>query len=81
MLTHNGPTVVVGPERTLITLDLDLYQRALHIQQSVGNNNWILQTGILHIAFAALHALGKTIDASGINICAIDSETLCESSP
>ena len=67
---------VVGPERkTLITLDLDLYYRAIHIQQSVCNSNWILRPGGLHIAFAALHALGKTIDASGIDTCAIESGT------
>ena len=28
----------------------------------------ILQAGVLHIAFAAMHALGKTIDGSGIDI-------------
>ena len=65
---------VVGPQRrTIITLDLDLYSRSLKIQQSVGNKNWILRTGALHIAFAALHALGKTIDGSGLDTCAIES--------
>ena len=59
--------------RTIITLDLDLYSRALKIQQSVGNKNWILRAGALHIAFAALHALGKTIDGSGLDTCAIES--------
>ena len=41
MLTQGISAFVVGPERkTLITLDLDLYNHALHIQQSVGNTNW-----------------------------------------
>ena len=43
------------------------------IQQSVGNKNWILRAGALHIAFAVLHALGKTIDGSGLDTCAIES--------
>ena len=74
MLTQGISATVVGPQKkTLITLDLDLYARALKIQQSVGNTNWILRAGALHIAFAALHALGKTIDASGLDTCAIES--------
>ena len=44
MLTQGISAFVVGPaRRTLITLDLDLYQRALKIQQSVGNSNWVLR--------------------------------------
>ena len=73
-LTQGISAFVVGPERrTVITLDLDLYSLALQIQQSVGNRNWILRAGVLHIAFAALHALGKTLDGSGIDTCAIES--------
>lgn len=73
LLTQGISATVVGPQKkTLITLDLDLYARALKIQQSVGNTNWILRAGALHIAFAALHALGKTIDASGLDTCAIE---------
>ena len=56
-------------------LDLDLYSRALKIQQTVGNTNWILRAGALHIVFAGLHALGKTVDGSGIDTCAIESGT------
>lgn len=73
-LTQGISAFVVGPERrTVITLDLDLYSRAPQIQQSVGNRNWILRAAVLHIAFAALHALGKTLDGSGIDTCAIES--------
>ena len=73
MLTQGISSVLVGPERkTIITLDLDLYNRALQIQQTVGNTNWILRAGVLHIVFAALHALGKTIDGSGFDTCAIE---------
>ena len=74
MLTQGISAFVVSPERkTLIMLDLDLYNRALYIQQSVRNTNWILRAGVLHIAFAALHALGKTVDGSGIDTCAIET--------
>ena len=76
MLTQGVSAVVVGPERkTIITLDLDLYSRALQIQQTVGNTNWVLRAGVLHIVFAALHALGKTLDGSGIDTCAVESGT------
>ena len=72
MLTQVISLVVVGPDRkTIITLDLDLYSRTLQIQQAVGNTNWILREGVLHIVFAALHALVKTIDDSGFDTCAI----------
>ena len=65
---------MVGPERkTIITLDLDLYSHALQIQQSVGNINWVLRVGTLHIVFAALHSLGKTVNGSGIDTCTIES--------
>jgi len=34
----------------------------------------LLRAGVLHnIAFAALHALGKTIGGSGIDNCAVSS--------
>ena len=42
MLRQGINAVVVGPDRkTIIMLDLDLYNRALQIQQTVGNTNWI----------------------------------------
>ena len=73
-LTQNISAVVVGPERrTIIELDLDLYQRAVQIQQSVKNKNWILKAGVLHICFAALHALGKTVEGSGMDTVAVDT--------
>ena len=32
----------------------------------------ILRAGVLHIVFAALHALGKTTDGSGFDTCLIE---------
>ena len=74
VLTQGISASVVGPQRrTLITLDLDLYARALKIQQSIGNTNWIPRAGVLHIAFAGLHALGKTIEGSGLDTCTVEN--------
>ena len=39
----------------------------------MGNTSWILQAGVLHIVFAALHKLGKSVDGSAIDTCAIES--------
>ena len=62
-LTQEISAVVVGPERrTIITLDLDMNERALKIQQSVGSNRWVLRAGELHLCFAALHGLGKYLE-------------------
>ena len=69
MLTQGISAVVVGPDRKIIIMiDLDLYNRALR----VGNTNWILRAGVLHIVFTALHALGRTINVIGFDICAIE---------
>ena len=74
MMAQGFSTAVVGEERkTVITLDLDLYFRALHIQQTEQNSNWILCAGTLHIVFASLHALGKTIEGSGLDMCTVES--------
>ena len=72
-LTQNISAIVVGPERrTLITLDLDLFNRALQIQVSTKNKNWILKPGGLHLCFAALHALGKQVEGSGMDTVAVE---------
>ena len=66
--------VVVGPDRrTVITLDLDLYQRALQLQESVKNRNWVLRAGLLHLTFAALHGLGKACEGSGLDTIAVET--------
>ena len=75
-LTQNISASVVGSQRrTFITLDLDLYNRAVQIQESVCNRNWILLPGGLHVCFAIEHALGKTLEGSGIDTCAIECGT------
>lgn len=73
-LAQDISAVVIGPERrTLITLDLDLYQRAIQLKESVKNKNWVLRAGLLHIVFAVLHGLGKTSEGSGQDTIAVDT--------
>lgn len=73
-LTQEISAVVMGPERsTIITLDLDLYERAIKIQESASCSRWVLRAGELHICFAALHALGKYVEGSGLDTIAIET--------
>ena len=47
----------------------------MQIQGSVGDKNWILLPGGLCVCFAIEHALGKTLEGSGIDTCAIECGT------
>ena len=67
---------VVGPEKkTIITLDMDLYMRALKLQMLSPdcNNKWILHIGEFHTVLCALRALGSTIENSGIDDAWVES--------
>ena len=67
---------IVGPDRkTLMTLDIDLYYLVYVFSCQRETLTGSLVPGGLHIVFAALHALGKTIDGSGLDICTIESGT------
>ena len=63
-------TAVVGPSRkTVITLDLGLYQPAKQLQMSRTDlNNIILRPGELHIVMAQLRTIGSYIENSGIDL-------------
>ena len=65
----NTSAVVCGEERrTVIKLDLDLYERAVKIRNATGTmNHLVLRMGERHVVFAALHALGKYIDGCGLD--------------
>ena len=60
---------VVGiHSRTVITLDLDLYERAVKIRGNTGHrNSWVLRMGELHIMFALLRSLRRYIEGSGLD--------------
>ena len=76
MLTQGTSPFLGGSEgKIFITLDPDLYCRTFQTQQSVGNTNWVMRTGTLHMAFAVLHALSKTIYGSAINTSTNESGT------
>ena len=66
---------VLGDGRsTVITLNLDLYERAVKIRANRWNKGkLILRLGELHIMFALLKALGKFIEGSGIDDIWIES--------
>ena len=73
-MAQNISAVVVGPNhRVVITLDMDLYKRAIQLQESVKNKHWLLQPGHLHKFFADLHALGKVIEGSGLDTMAVET--------
>lgn len=62
----NISVLAVGPEKkTIITLDGDLYSRAVKIPNY--KSRWIIRLGSLHMIIAALKCLGKYIHGSGID--------------
>ena len=68
-LTQKINVSVVGiHRRTVITLDLDLYERAVKIRGNTGHrNSWVSRMGELHIMFALLGSLGRYIEGSGLD--------------
>ena len=61
---------VVGEEhKTIITLDMDLYQRALKLQSSMPNlqNQCILRVGEFHTVLCMLRTIGSFVENSGID--------------
>ena len=61
-------SVVRIHRRTVITPDLDLYERAVKIRENTGHrNSLVLRMGELHIMFALLRSLGRYIEGSGLD--------------
>ena len=52
--------------RPVITLDGDLYDRAVKLKDY--KSNWCIRLGALHITMAALKCLGKYIEGSGLEL-------------
>lgn len=67
---------VVGPERkTVISLDLGLYQPAKKLQMARNElKQLILRPGELHIVMAMLRATGDYIENSGLDMSLTESE-------
>lgn len=76
MQAQNIKTKVVGPTRkTVISLDLGLYQPAKKLQMSRQDlSHLILRPGELHIVMAQLRTIGAFIENSGLDTCWIESE-------
>ncbi|KAK3740139.1 hypothetical protein QZH41_007574 [Actinostola sp. cb2023] len=69
-------TVVVGPDKkTIISLDVGLYQPAMKLQMARNDlKHLILRPGELHIVMAQLRTIGAFIDNSGLDMCWIESD-------
>jgi hypothetical protein len=69
-------TKVVGPNsKTVVSLDLGLYQPANRLQMAREDLNYIiLRPGELHIVMAQLRTIGAHIDNSGIDLCWVEAE-------
>lgn len=67
---------VMGPGRkTVISLDLGLYQPAKKLQMARNDlNHLILRPGELHIVMAQLRTLGSFIENSGVDLCWSESD-------
>ena len=54
--------------KTIISLDLQLYSKAIQLQsRDEINRNFVFRPGELHVVFALLHAVEKYIQDSGID--------------
>ena len=65
---------IVGPnQRVVIKLDMDLYKMAVQLQMAAKNKHWLLQPAHLHKFLADIHASGKIVEGSGLDIIAVES--------
>lgn len=70
-------TEVVGPnKKTIITLDMDLYMRAVKLQSLKPEltKNCILRVGEFHTVLCALRAIGSSIEGSGIDDAWVEAD-------
>ena len=59
-------TTIAPNKKTIITLDLQLYIKAVQLREKIGDEIF-LRVGELHVVFAMCHAIGKYIDSSGLD--------------
>ena len=79
MLAQNITThVAYGSKKTIIALDLDLYERALQLRNSRDDlrDHFILRLGELHIVFAQCRAIGRFLENTGVDDAWIRSEVV-----
>ena len=65
----NGIVSPSSSSRVLVTLDMDLYKRALKLEylNDKYSGKWMLCPGGFHIVLCSLRCLGKTVEHSGID--------------
>ena len=76
MHAHNITTKVVGPTRkTVISLDMGLYQPAMKLQMARQDlKHTILHPGELHVVMAQLRTIGVFMENSGLDLWWIELE-------
>ena len=76
MQAQNIKTTVVGQNRrTLISLDMGLYQPAKKLQMTRQDlEHIVLCPGELHIVMAQLRTIGAFIEDSGLDMCWVESD-------
>ena len=73
-ICQNISTITYPAGKTIISLDLQLYSKALQLQsRKEVNCNFVFRPGELHIVFAFLHAIGIYIEGSGIDQVFVDA--------
>lgn len=73
---QNINAIVVGTDRkTIVTLDMDLYARALKLQslKPDSTKHLVLRIGEFHTVLSALRAIGSIIEDSGIDAAWIEA--------
>ena len=74
-ICQNISTAVAPSKKTITTLDLQLYAKALQLQgRNEIANNFVFRPGEHHIVFAFQHAIGKYIENSSLEQSFIDCD-------
>ena len=63
-------------EKTVISSNLQLYIKAIHLQQKPDiRDNFVFRMGELHVVFCVLKVLGKLIDGSGLYQALVEADS------
>jgi len=74
-ICQNISAVTCPGRKTIISLDLQLYSKALQLQsRDEVSRNYVFRPGELHVVFAFLHAMGKYIECSGIDQMCLEAD-------
>ena len=74
-ICQNISTALAPSRKTIITLDLELYAKALQVQgRNEIANNFVWRTGELYIVFTFQHVIGKYIENSSLDQSFIDCD-------